>query len=156
MAQTQNPELSADLYDLLNGRELETKQHEAMMLMTVTEEEWPHTAMISVGEIVALDSKRVRLALWPGTTTARNVIRTEKATLVLVLAGQVHYIKLQLTRLPVLPAAKHPRERFEAEIAAVRSDTAPYAEITTGIQIELKDGESVLRRWQETLAELLL
>lgn len=156
MPPTQHSELSAELYELLNGKELETKQHEAMMLMTVTEEGWPHTAMISVGEVIALDTKRVRLAMWSGTTTTRNMIRTEKATLSFAFAGQMHYIKLALTRLPVLPAAKHPRERFEAAIVGVRSDSARYADIETGIQIELKDGESVLRRWQETLAELLL
>ncbi|MCJ8012060.1 pyridoxamine 5'-phosphate oxidase family protein [Paenibacillus sp. KQZ6P-2] len=151
-----NGDLSEELYKLLNGRNLETKQHEAMMLMTVTEEGWPHTAMISVGEIVALDSRCVRLAIWPGTTTARNMIRSEKATLAFVYAGAAHYIKLSLKLLPVLPDAEHPRERFEAEIISVRSDIAQYADITTGMQIELKDGESVLRRWHETLAELLL
>ena len=156
MEQSPSQELSTELYELLNGKDLETKQHEALMLMTVTEEEWPHTAMISVGEIIALDSKRVRLAMWSGTTTTRNLIRTEKATLAFVYAGAAHYIKLSLKRLPVLPAAKHPRERFEADIVAVRSDVAQYADITTGIQIDLKEEEPVLRRWHETLAELML
>lgn len=156
MEQMQHRELSADLHELLNGRDLLTKQHEAIMLMTVTEEGWPHTAMISAGEVIALDSTRLRLAIWSGTTTSRNMIRSEKATLAFVYAGAAHYIKLSLRLLPVLPAAKHPRDRFEADIVAVRSDTSQYAEITTGVQIELKDEESVLRRWYETLAELLL
>jgi hypothetical protein len=35
MKQRLSSELSRELYELLNGRDLETKQHEAMMLMTV-------------------------------------------------------------------------------------------------------------------------
>lgn len=51
-------ELSDDLFELLNGEHLERKQHEAMFLMTVTEDGWPHNAMVSVGEVVAIDKKR--------------------------------------------------------------------------------------------------
>lgn len=156
MKQTLRSELSGELYELLNGRDLDTKQHEAMMLLTVSEEGWPHTAMISVGEVIAVDSKRLRLAIWPDTTTTNNMIRTEKATLALVYGGFAHYIKLSLRRLPELPGAKHPRERFEAEIISARSDVAVYADLTTGIQIDLKDESSVIERWRETLTELML
>ncbi|MBE9916252.1 pyridoxamine 5'-phosphate oxidase family protein [Paenibacillus donghaensis] len=156
MRQALRSELSGELYELLNGRDLGTKQHEAMMLLTVTEEGWPHTAMISVGEVIAVDSKRLRLAIWPDTTTTNNIIRTEKATLALVYGGAAHYIKLALRRLPELPDAQHPRERFEAEIISARSDVAVYADLTTGIQIDLKDESSVIERWRETLTELML
>lgn len=156
MGQIEHLELPKELYELLDGRNLITKQHEAMMLMTVTEEQWPHTAMISVGEIVALDPKHVRLAMWSGTTTTRNMIRSEKATLVLFYLGKAYYIKLLLRLLPVLPAAKHPRERFEAEIVSARADTAQYADITSGVQVDLKEADDVLRRWHETLLELRL
>ncbi|MFU1793772.1 pyridoxamine 5'-phosphate oxidase family protein [Paenibacillus azoreducens] len=156
MKQTLRSELSGELYELLNGRDLDTKQHEAMMLLTVTEEGWPHTAMISVGEVIAVDSKRLRLAIWPDTTTTNNMIRTEKATLALVYGGAAHNIKLALRRLPELPDAQHPRERFEAEIISARSDVAVYADLTTGIQIDLKDESSVIERWRETLTELML
>lgn len=85
----QTPRIGKELFTLLNGKELEHKQQEAMMLLTVTEDQWPHIAMISVGEIVALDEKNLRLALWPGTTTTGNMIRTGKATLA-VFTGERH------------------------------------------------------------------
>lgn len=156
MKYMETAELPDELYELLDGRELITKQHEAMMLMTVTEEGWPHTAMISVGEIVALDRGQVRLAMWNGTATTRNMIRSGKATLVLVYSGKAYYVKLALRLLPVLPAAKHPRERFEADILSVRADVAAYADIRSGIQVDFKEPEAVLTRWYETLAELRL
>lgn len=77
----QTPRIGKELFTLLDGKGLEDKQHEAMMLLTVTEDQWPHIAMISVGEVVALDEGNLRLALWPGTTTTGNMIRTGKATL---------------------------------------------------------------------------
>lgn len=48
-------QLSNELFQLLNGEKLAGKRREAMMLQTVTEEGWPHTAMISAGEILALN-----------------------------------------------------------------------------------------------------
>ncbi|WP_396020863.1 hypothetical protein [Bacillus sp. SD075] len=37
-------EISTEVFDLLNGEELTDKQHEAMLLLTVSEDGWPHTA----------------------------------------------------------------------------------------------------------------
>lgn len=69
-------QLSNELFQLLNGQKLAAKRREAMMLQTVTEDGWPHTAMISAGEILALNDTDVRLALWQGTTTTANITRT--------------------------------------------------------------------------------
>ncbi|WCK54913.1 pyridoxamine 5'-phosphate oxidase family protein [Aneurinibacillus sp. Ricciae_BoGa-3] len=149
-----NTEISMELYELLNGKDLETKQHEAMMLQTVTEDMWPHTAMVSVGEVIALGRGDLRLALWPGTTTTQNMIRTGRALLVVIFSGKVYYVRLSLQRLPELTGARHPRERFFATVTAVRQDTAKYADIVSGVQINLKESTSVLERWKETLEEL--
>lgn len=147
-------ELSVSLYEFLNGRDLEMKQFEAMMLLTVTEDGWPHSAMVSAGEVVALSRSRLRLALWPGTVTSGNMIRSGRAVLVAVHQGAVHYVRLSLRRLPQLTSARHPRERFEAEIMSVREDIAKYADITSGVTILLKQQAEVLKRWGETLTEL--
>ncbi|GAB6992229.1 hypothetical protein [Paenibacillus pini] len=150
----EQPEISEQLFKLLNGEQLENKQHEAMMLLSVTEDHWPHTAMISVGEIIALSRTKLRLAMWPNTTTTGNLIRTEKATLVLFYEGIAHYVRLSLRRLPLLADSLHTRERFEAEVVSAREDVAKYADITSGVQVQLKDNEAVIQRWNETLAEL--
>jgi hypothetical protein len=148
------PKLSERLIEFLNGKDLESKQHEAMMLLTVTEDGWPHNAMISVGEVIALDEQSFRLSLWQNTTTTLNILRTGKATLVVVYDGIVYYMRLALERLEDLQNAKHPLQRFTAAIISYREDMAKYADITSGIQIQLKDPDSVLKRWKETLEEL--
>lgn len=146
--------ISASLFEYLDGSGLEHKQQEAMMLLTVTEDGWPHTAMLSAGEVVALDHGRLRLALWPGTETSGNLIRSGQAVLLAVHQGAVHKIRLAAKRLPALPGARHPRERFEANVLSVREDRAKYAELTSGITFALKGEEQVLQRWKETLEEL--
>ncbi|HET6872631.1 MAG TPA: pyridoxamine 5'-phosphate oxidase family protein [Sporolactobacillaceae bacterium] len=148
--------LSDELYNLLNGKSLEDKQHEAMMLITVSEESWPHTAMISVGEIVAMDRSLLRLALWPNTETTRNITRTGKAMVVLFYKEKARYLTLSLHPLNPLPEAKHHLTRFEATLTHIKEDVAKYADITSGVQIELKDRSSVIQRWKETLQELLM
>ncbi|SDM66863.1 hypothetical protein SAMN04488137_1345 [Fictibacillus solisalsi] len=148
-------ELSDELFELLNGENLENKQHEAMLLMTVTQDGWPHNAMVSAGEVVAHDKENLRLALWPGTTTTKNCIRTKKAFLMAVYKGKVHYIRLALSPLGILEDAKHPLERFSAKVELYKEDQAKYADITTGIQISLKNPPAVLTRWKETIQETL-
>jgi hypothetical protein len=147
--------ISSDLFQLLNGKDLVDKQHHAMMLLTTTEDLWPHVAMLSVGEIIAIDDTQLRLSLWPETTTTANMIRTGQATLVAFYRGTAHYVRLALERMPVLREAKHPRERFIAKVVASREDVAKYADITSGVTINLKDPPSVIQRWEETVKELM-
>ncbi|MDI3410164.1 pyridoxamine 5'-phosphate oxidase family protein [Bacillus sonorensis] len=147
-------QISSELLELLNGKNLASKRHEAMMLQTVTEDGWPHTAMISANEIIALNGTDIRLALWKGTTTTANIVRTGRAMLVTCWKGKAHYVRLSLSELPELKGAKHPRARFSGTVESTREDIAKYADIISGIQIELKDEEAVIKRWEETLEEL--
>ncbi|WCT55526.1 pyridoxamine 5'-phosphate oxidase family protein [Paenibacillus kyungheensis] len=147
--------LSSVLLELFNGQHLQSKQQLAMPLLTVNEDGYPHQAMVSVGEVIATDSNHLRLALWEGTTTTGNIIRTGQALLTLVWQGVSYALRLSLTPLPALPEATYARARFVATIEHIREDTAKYATLTSGITIELHQAENVLERWQHTLQELL-
>lgn len=147
--------LSPVLSELFNGQQLHAKQQLAMPLLTVNEDGYPHQAMVSVGEVIAIDSQHLRLALWEGTTTTGNIIRTGQALLTLVWQGVSYALRLSLTPLPALPKATYARARFVATIEHIREDTAKYATLTSGITIELHQAEDVLERWQQTLQELL-
>ncbi|MFB5189723.1 pyridoxamine 5'-phosphate oxidase family protein [Alicyclobacillus fastidiosus] len=150
-----NEGLPDNLFELLNGRALHDKQHEAMMLLTTTQDLWPHTAMVSVGEVVAVDRTHLRLAMWPSTTTTQNLERTGQAMLVLFYGAKAYYLRLSVEALADHKAARHPRRRFSAKVDGVREDVAKYADITSGVQIQLKEPGDVLSRWQETIEDLL-
>ncbi|KOY13369.1 hypothetical protein [Paenibacillus xylanivorans] len=137
-----------------NGENLEQKQHEAMQLLTVSEDGWPHQAMVSMGEVIAVTPNLMRLALWSGTQTSMNMSRTGKATLIAVYQQSLLSIRLDVTLLPALMEAVHPRDRFEAQVINIRVDHAPYAEITSGITFQLKDESGAITRWGETIEEL--
>jgi hypothetical protein len=49
-----------------------------MFLLTVKENGWPHNAIVSAGEVTAIDRTTLRLALCPGTTTTENAKRRKK------------------------------------------------------------------------------
>ncbi|MED4116244.1 pyridoxamine 5'-phosphate oxidase family protein [Priestia megaterium] len=149
-----NVEISTEVYELLNGQDLTDKQHEAMMLLTVGEDGWPHNAMISVGEIIAVNLMELRIGLWPNTSTTVNIIRSNKATLILIYKGKAHYIRLSLERLEELPNARYQRERFSAKVISAREDVAKYADITSGIKIKLKNNKEVVERWNQTLEDM--
>ncbi|NMO96384.1 pyridoxamine 5'-phosphate oxidase family protein [Paenibacillus lemnae] len=150
----QNIKMPAELYQFLNGKNLPEKQKDAILLLSVGEDGWPHSAMISAGEAVAVDEGTLRLALWPGTTTTGNLIRTGKATLICIQNTSVYIVKLSLRVLEQLENARHPRERFEGIIESVREDAAKYAQITSGVTFQLHEPDGVLARWEETLSEL--
>lgn len=155
MVNKQGFSLSPDILELLNGKKLIDKQHEAFMLLTVSEDGWPHTAMISVGEIVAVNPQELRLGLWKGTSTTANITRTKKATVVLVFNGKAHYIRISLEKLQELSATSHPRVRFLAKVVSFREDVAKYADISSGVKIELKNSSEVVERWEQTIEDLL-
>ncbi|GEO25955.1 hypothetical protein AAC03nite_17400 [Alicyclobacillus acidoterrestris] len=148
-------ELPDSLLTFFSGDDLPQKQHDAMMLLTVTDDLWPHAAMVSVGEVVAVDSTHMRLAMWPNTSTTHNLEQRGQATLVLVHDAKAYYIRLCVEPLAPNPNARHKLRRFTATIEGIREDVAKYADLTSGIRIDLKDPSSVLARWQETIEDTL-
>ncbi|WP_316275222.1 pyridoxamine 5'-phosphate oxidase family protein [Bacillus halotolerans] len=146
--------LSDRLFELLDGERLKEKQHEAFVLQTVSEDGWPHAAMISAGEIIALNRTDIRIALWKNTETAGNILRTGQAQLTAWWKGAAHYVKLQCEPLPPLNDAVYDRERFACRIASAKEDVAKYADIPSGVRIQLHNAEEVLNRWEATLEEL--
>lgn len=136
------------LMTLLSGDKLIDKQREAFLLQTVNEDGWPHSAMISVGEVLAADPYTFHMLLWPNTITTINLIRSNKAQLVIIHKGLVYYIKLRTKHHPAVHPGIHTGERFSAHIHALKIDQAKYAKIETGIQVKLYDPDHVIDRWQ--------
>nr|WP_026293834.1 pyridoxamine 5'-phosphate oxidase family protein [Saccharibacillus kuerlensis] len=147
-------QLNDELYALLDGTQLNEKMHIAMTLHSVDEEGYPHQAMVSAGEVWAESRSRLRIALWIGTSTTGNLLRTGRALLAVVHNGVSYTVRLQAQALPELEHAQHPRARFTADVLETRSDIAKYATLTCGITIELHDPQAVVVRWKETLEEL--
>ena len=57
---------------------------EAILMLTVDKESWPHVAMLSRWEVFAPDERTIRVATYLGSRTSNNLLRDEKVTLVFV------------------------------------------------------------------------
>lgn len=146
------------LLSLLDGHDLPSRIGKAILICTVDAQGWGHPALLSYGEAVALDSRRLRLALYSTSGTSANLRRSGGLTLCLIEAGMAYYVKAraveqQAVRLPGLT-------RFEGRVEHVlvdqaREDLEPEARITSGIEfVAGRPAIEELSAWESTLAAL--
>jgi hypothetical protein len=129
----------------------------AAYIVTVGEDGWPHAAMVSIGEVVVRADGRCAIALWEGTRTTTNLLRTGQATLLTVLSERAVRATLRLSAVtepaPVAEPAV-PLRCFVGSVEEAVAETAPYARLTNGIRFVLDEPATVLPRWQATRATL--
>ena len=134
----------------LDGSELLGKT-QALRLSTVDASGWPHAALLSAGDVLALSPQLLRFGLFAQSTTAANLARDGRVVLTLALDGGLCEARLQVRRLQ--PDAG-PLALYEGTVAEVRTHAAPYADVSSGIVFRLHQPEAVLPRWQRQLAAL--
>jgi len=139
---------------LLDGHDLEGKEGETFLLLSVGEDGWPRVALLSVGEVLAVSPRELRLALWPKSVTTENLRRNPAATLMLVHEKTAYDIQLEVTPAPdgaVLPASQ---VRFAARVRRVLADEVGYAELLSGVRFRLTLRDQVLPHWRQTVQGL--
>lgn len=138
-----------------NGRDLEQKFGDTYLLLTTDPDGTPRPCMLSAGEVLGLDDRTIRLALWTGTHTVANLARGVHAVICFVAARTVLYIKGVPRRLAARPEAG--LEYFEIRVDRVDSDTHEGMPVAQGIRFtcEAEPVASVLKRWQEILNDLM-
>jgi hypothetical protein len=144
--------IPAAVASYLDGENLLTKM-QALRLSTVDADGWPHAALLSAGDMLALSGGRIRFAIFPRSGMAANLARDGRITMSLSLDGGMWELRMRARRLqqatPEVPLAC-----FEAQVVRVREHVAPYADVTTGITFVLHDPHLVLSRWQRQIAAL--
>lgn len=143
-------QLPPALQRYLDGNDLAQKT-QALRLASVDADGWPHAALLSVGEMLALSPQRLRFALVAQSTSAANLARDGRAVLTLALERGLCELRLQVRRLS---PDDGPRALYEGAVEAVRRHAAPYADVTSGIVFRLHQPDAVLPRWQRQLAAL--
>jgi hypothetical protein len=147
--------LPATVRQLLDGSDLAHREGLTFLLLTTDEDDWPQVAMLSVGELVAIDSQTLRAGLWLHSGTSKNLTRSGKATLVLIAEGNGYYLHLRAQRGADLDLGADGRlAYFVLKIDDVQEDAADYASLTSGITFRLKSPDQVVPRWQRTVDAL--
>ena len=85
--------LPDDLVAALDGTGLAGKVGPAYLLVTSDEDGTPRPCMLSAGELLAVDGRRVGLALWRGSRTSANLARGGHALLCHVAPRTVVYVR---------------------------------------------------------------
>lgn len=148
------------LCDLLSGRDLSVRMGEAILVTTTDAEGWPHPALLSYGEMVAVDTRRLRLALYRTSRTTENLRRNGKLTVCLIGPNMVYYIKATVGPWQDPMEGFAHLARFEARVESVlvdqaREDLEPGARITGGIAFDLgRPMAEALQGWRAVVDSL--
>ena len=146
--------LPGEILTAFDGEKIEQKIGLAYLLVTTDEDGTPRPCMLSAGEILVPDDRHIRIALWPGTTTSKNLSRGSRVLFCYIAPGTVFYAKGQST--PLGPGRDSKLERFEVTVDAVESDIhqgMPVKE-TVLFEIEGMDTSKVAADWQRQLEAL--
>lgn len=145
--------LPASLVAYLDGKDLRPRVGQAIQVLTVGEDGRAHGALLSAGEILAIDGLHVNFAISPNSTTERNIQRSGQVAFALVHGGKLYELQLS-ARLSGEIAVGHNNAAFTATVETVKAHSVPYAELQSGPTYTLKDPEAVLNRWNQQIAAL--
>ncbi len=143
----------ADALALIDGTGLEERVGEAFILTTTSAEGWPHIALLSAGEVVAVDDRELRIALWPNTAATRNLEENGKALLAIIGEHRCLYLRLLCRRGPDIPSGSGRLAVFTCSIESAVEDEVGYALIIGGVTFEVTDS-AVIDRWRQTVGAL--
>lgn len=146
--------LPAELASALDGRRLADRVGDTYLLLTTSDAGWPHVAMLSAGEVLAVGESELRLGLWPGTRSAENLARHRRALLMAVQPPATYYVRLRVRALGEVPAEDRRLAVFGATVEDVLEDVVDYAQVTQGIRFDLADTPRVLTHWAAAITAM--
>ncbi len=140
--------LPGELVRALSDEALASPEQHAFLLVTTDEDGAPRICMVSAGELLVRDERRLRVALWRGTRTARNLGRGGTALLSAVSPGSVIYVRATPVRL-TNPEPAGP-EYFELAVTGVTADVHAGMPVTSGITFrsDEPDHAGTVAGWQ--------
>jgi|SRR5215475_3071719 len=133
MSRLLGKELPAPLLQRLSGAEIESHEGQIIPIFTIDETGWAHPALLSYYEIVAKNSATLDMALWKDSSTAKNLRRAGKVTLMISDKGVNFYLKGGVRELDYEMPKAGPVSRFRVTLEQVIEDQEPNAEITAGL-----------------------
>jgi len=133
MSQLLGRELPAPLLRRLSGAEIDAHEGKIIPIFTIDEAGWAHPALLSYYEVAAKDSSTLDMALWKDSSTAKNLRRAGRVTLMIADKAVNYYLKGSVTQLHYEMPGAAPVSRFRVNLEQVIEDQEPNAEITTGL-----------------------
>jgi hypothetical protein len=143
-----------DCLEALDGSRLEDKFGETHTLVSTDEDRTPRICMLSAGEVLAVEPKLLRVALWPNSQTVANLKRSKRVLFCFVRSGRVLYLKGAAHYICF--DALVGTELFEIAIERVEIDEHPGMPVIHGIGYtcapEMR--APTIEHWKKVLASL--
>jgi hypothetical protein len=133
MSQLLGKELTPALLQRLSGSQVESHEGKIIPIFTIDDAGWAHPALLSYYEVVAKNSSTLDMALWKNSSTANNLRKTGKITLMVNDQGMNYYLKGSVQELQYEMTGAAPVSRFRITLDQLIEDQEPNAEITTGL-----------------------
>jgi len=133
MSQLLGKELPAALLQRMGGADIEAHEGKIIPILTLDGAGWPHPALLSYYEVVAKGAATLDMALWKNSSTADNLRRTGKITLMVSDHGVNYYLKGSVKELQFEMTGAAPVSRFRITLEQVIEDQEANAEIITGL-----------------------
>ena len=158
MTRSLGPTLPDRLLSRLMAPVAQVRLDAALVLATVDPYGWPHPALLSYAEVLALDAGRVRLALHAGSRSSRHLRESGRATLVFADEELCLYVKGEALALANAVGAAD-LARFELVVRDVLEDRAEGEEagarLSGGLTIDWPgDPAAVAERYRRVRAVL--
>jgi len=126
-------ELTDVLLKRLSGAAMATQEGKIIPIFTLDEEGWPHPALLSYYEVVAKNASTLEMAIWKDSSTANNLRRMGKISLMIADNGVNFYIKGAVKELEKEMTGAPPVSRFQITVEQLLEDQEPNAQITSGM-----------------------
>jgi hypothetical protein len=153
-------ELTDDLFRRLGGRFIDQFTNKVILVHTVDPNGWAHPAVLSYFEVVARDTRNIRIATYTTSQTTENMRRSGKVTLSIFDEGVTYYVKGTASQLHHEMRAAPASSKLNVAVEQVLVDQAdpilePGAYITNGIMYTNPDLAAARARGLAVLKELL-
>ena len=145
----QVPDVVAATFD---GTDLAGKLGLGFVMITVDSDGQARPCMLSAGELLVVDRRTVRMGLWAGSSTSRNLAAGSSVLFCHVAEGVVFYLRGMARPLISDPAAG--LDCFELRVERVETDSHDGLPVTSGITFAVVDPDppAVLAMWERQLA----
>jgi hypothetical protein len=133
MSKILGKELTDALLKRLSGAVVVSHEGKIIPIFTLDERGWPHPALLSYYEVVAKNASILEMAVWKDSSTANNLRRIGKISLMIADHGVNFYIKGVVKELEREMAGAPQVSRFQIALEELLEDQEPNAQITSGM-----------------------
>lgn len=146
--------LPAPVMNILAPERRARPEGDCLLLVTVDPDGQARPCLLSIGEMLAVDERRLRALVWPDSTTAANLERGSATLFVFAAPPDVFHVRARPRRLPPAPGTS--LARFEFDVTSVEVDGHDGMPVTQPMRFAARAGyrDEVLDMWRHQLDAL--